>query len=102
MRASNEAAQALYRRFGFAPVGTRAGYYRHPLEDALVLWAHEVDAPLYALRLDEIEGGLDAPVVVEGMATPLRSPTAKHPLVANPPVTEPPVHAHPAEEEPRA
>ena len=37
VRESNEAAQALYRAAGFATVGRRGGYYRHPTEDALVL-----------------------------------------------------------------
>lgn len=68
VRASNQAAQALYRRFGFVPVGTRKGYYRHPDEDALVLWAHEVDTSDFRERLDEIEEGLGAPVVVERLA----------------------------------
>ena len=68
VRASNEAANALYRRFGFQPVGTRKGYYRNPDEDALVLWAHDVDAEQYALRLDRIEGTLDTPLVVERLA----------------------------------
>ena len=36
---SNERAQALYRRFGFAPVGVRKRYYERTGEDALVLWA---------------------------------------------------------------
>lgn len=37
VRASNEAAQALYRDHGFTPAGRRRGYYREPVEDALVL-----------------------------------------------------------------
>jgi ribosomal-protein-alanine N-acetyltransferase len=37
VRESNLAAQALYRAAGFRPAGQRAGYYRNPLEDALVL-----------------------------------------------------------------
>ncbi len=37
VRESNLAAQALYLGAGFRPVGQRAGYYRHPAEDALVL-----------------------------------------------------------------
>jgi ribosomal-protein-alanine N-acetyltransferase len=37
--ASNVRAQALYRRFGFAPVGVRRNYYQRTGEDALVLWA---------------------------------------------------------------
>lgn len=37
VRESNITAQALYVGRGFRPVGQRAGYYRHPKEDALVL-----------------------------------------------------------------
>jgi ribosomal-protein-alanine N-acetyltransferase len=36
---SNQRAQALYARFGFAPVGVRKNYYERVGEDALVLWA---------------------------------------------------------------
>jgi ribosomal-protein-alanine N-acetyltransferase len=38
VRESNQSAQALYLSSGFRPVGQRAGYYRNPREDALVLW----------------------------------------------------------------
>ena len=37
VRESNTAARALYVSRGFATVGRRRGYYRHPVEDALVL-----------------------------------------------------------------
>ncbi|MDX2192368.1 MAG: ribosomal protein S18-alanine N-acetyltransferase [Gemmatimonadales bacterium] len=37
VRASNARAQQLYERAGFARVGRRRGYYRDPVEDALVL-----------------------------------------------------------------
>jgi [ribosomal protein S18]-alanine N-acetyltransferase len=37
VRESNVGAQELYRSLGFRAVGLRAGYYRHPKEDALVL-----------------------------------------------------------------
>ena len=40
---SNDGAQALYRRFGFAPAGVRKDYYVETDEDALVMWAHDVD-----------------------------------------------------------
>lgn len=39
VRASAEPAQALYRRFGFAPAGIRKGYYEQG-EDAVVMWCH--------------------------------------------------------------
>ncbi|MGQ4807571.1 [Ribosomal protein S18]-alanine N-acetyltransferase [Candidatus Entotheonellaceae bacterium PAL068K] len=38
VRVSNTGAQRLYFQLGFAPVGTRPGYYRRPTEDALILW----------------------------------------------------------------
>jgi ribosomal-protein-alanine N-acetyltransferase len=37
VRASNFAAQNLYRRFGFSVAGRRAGYYSSPVEDALTM-----------------------------------------------------------------
>ena len=37
VRRSNGAARALYHRLGFALAGVRRGYYRKPLEDAMVL-----------------------------------------------------------------
>ncbi len=36
---SNERAQRLYWRYGFAPVGVRRRYYERTGEDALVMWA---------------------------------------------------------------
>lgn len=37
VRESNESARALYGAAGFEAIGRRTGYYRHPIEDALVL-----------------------------------------------------------------
>ncbi len=37
VRASNEPAKALYEKLGFAKIGLRKNYYRHPKEDALIL-----------------------------------------------------------------
>jgi ribosomal-protein-alanine N-acetyltransferase len=54
VRASNEPAKALYRRFGFAPAGIRKNYYAEVGEDALIMWAHDIDAPEYAERLAAI------------------------------------------------
>jgi ribosomal-protein-alanine N-acetyltransferase len=38
VRVSNVGAQQMYYRLGFAPLGTRPGYYMRPTEDALILW----------------------------------------------------------------
>jgi ribosomal-protein-alanine N-acetyltransferase len=52
--ANNAAAQTMYRRFGFAPVGVRKNYYPVTGEDALVMWAYDIDTPQYAERLEEL------------------------------------------------
>ena len=39
VRESNAVARRLYRSLGFAEVARRAGYYRRPVEDAVVLRA---------------------------------------------------------------
>lgn len=38
VRASNEAAQSLYGRFGFKESGRRKGYYEDNGEDAIIMW----------------------------------------------------------------
>jgi ribosomal-protein-alanine N-acetyltransferase len=50
VRTSNTAAQALYRNFGFAPVGVRQKYYEN-VEDAIVMWCHDIGEPAYRERL---------------------------------------------------
>ena len=57
VRVSNEAAQALYRRFGMAPVGVRKQYYRD--EDALIMWVHDIDSGAYADRLTTIKATVE-------------------------------------------
>jgi len=52
--ADNDAAQSLYRRFGFAPVAVRKKYYPVTGQDALVMWAYDIDSAAYARRLDEL------------------------------------------------
>ena len=56
VRASSTGAQELYRRFGFAPAGVRKRYYDN-VEDALVMWCHDIDGVAYAARLEQIEAG---------------------------------------------
>ena len=38
VRASNDAAIALYEQFGFESAGVRPGYYHDNKEDALIMW----------------------------------------------------------------
>jgi ribosomal-protein-alanine N-acetyltransferase len=54
VRVSNWGAQRLYGRFGFRPVGVRKGYYQETNEDALVMWADEIDQPEYERLLERI------------------------------------------------
>jgi ribosomal-protein-alanine N-acetyltransferase len=52
VRMSNDPAQALYRKFGFAPVGVRKDYYLN--EDALIMWASGINEDDYQQRLARI------------------------------------------------
>lgn len=55
VRVGNAGAQALYRRFGFCPEGVRRNYYVETNEDALIMWAHDIDTQAYAERLASLE-----------------------------------------------
>ncbi|HYA68948.1 MAG TPA: ribosomal protein S18-alanine N-acetyltransferase [Acidimicrobiales bacterium] len=61
VRTGNTGAQALYAAFGFAPVGVRRNYYPESGEDAIVMWANDIDTEEYARRLDGIESRLRSP-----------------------------------------
>lgn len=65
VRMSNEPAQRLYRAFGFAPAGIRKGYYVESNEDALIMWANDVDTPEYGDRLDRLAAALPGPTTLE-------------------------------------
>jgi ribosomal-protein-alanine N-acetyltransferase len=67
VRMSNDGAQALYRAFGFAPAGVRRGYYIETNEDAMIMWAHDVDQPEYQARLDEIERSMPGVTIVDNL-----------------------------------
>jgi ribosomal-protein-alanine N-acetyltransferase len=58
VRASNAAAQALYRKYGFTVVATRKGYYSDNGEDALVMWAGDLRGDLYQHRLRALREAL--------------------------------------------
>ncbi len=64
VRASNTAARALYSRFGFVPAGVRRKYYEN-VEDAIVMWCHELGSPDHAHRLRAIED--ERRLAVKGM-----------------------------------
>ena len=68
VRVSNQAAQHVYRRFGFAPAGARKAYYADNGEDALVMWAHGVSGADYRLRLGELTASFRPPTVRQGFS----------------------------------
>ena len=64
VRVSNAGAQALYRTFGFRPAGIRRNYYVETNEDALVMWADDIDGPEYRAQLDAIEAEVPGTTIV--------------------------------------
>jgi [ribosomal protein S18]-alanine N-acetyltransferase len=68
VRVSNAPAQAMYRRFGFETAGIRKNYYAETNEDALVMWAYDIDTPAYAERLTAIEAGISGTTVDDTLA----------------------------------
>jgi ribosomal-protein-alanine N-acetyltransferase len=61
VRVANRGAQRLYMQFGFVPVGTRSGYYAETGEDALIMWAYELQSGAFADRLAAQARRLDFP-----------------------------------------
>ena len=66
VRVANKGAQALYRRFGFLPVGVRRNYYQETNEDALVMWADDVNTPGYRRRVDAVEASIPGATFYDG------------------------------------
>ncbi len=64
---TNASAQALYRMFGFRPAGVRKNYYAETNEDALVMWADDVDTSDYNRRLARIERQIPGSTLFEGV-----------------------------------
>lgn len=59
VRVSNEAAQRMYRKFGFEAAGVRKGYYIETNEDALVMVVEDALSTEYRLLLGDIRAELD-------------------------------------------
>jgi ribosomal-protein-alanine N-acetyltransferase len=57
VRATNEGAQRLYSRFGMVAVGVRKHYYRD--DDAVIMWATDIDQADYAARLAGIQADIE-------------------------------------------
>lgn len=59
VRVSNKAAQNLYYQFGFAPAGIRPNYYSGNKEDALIMWAEDIDTTAYHNRIGKIQTSIE-------------------------------------------
>jgi ribosomal-protein-alanine N-acetyltransferase len=66
VRVSNTGAQAMYRRFGFAPAGVRRKYYES-VEDAIVMWCHDIGSDEHQARLALLERSLPGATTWEGI-----------------------------------
>jgi ribosomal-protein-alanine N-acetyltransferase len=66
VRASNGAAQDLYRRFGFVTAGVRRNYYTESNEDALIMWLYELRSPAVAERMTALAQAVPVVVVTGG------------------------------------
>jgi ribosomal-protein-alanine N-acetyltransferase len=54
VREGNRAAQSLYRKYGFREAALRKSYYTDNGENALVMWADEINTPAYQQRLRDL------------------------------------------------
>jgi ribosomal-protein-alanine N-acetyltransferase len=59
VRVSNDPAQSMYEKFGFAAVGVRKGYYIETNEDALVMVVDDARSTEYRLLLQKIREELE-------------------------------------------
>jgi ribosomal-protein-alanine N-acetyltransferase len=59
VRASNEAARALYREYGFYEVGERKRYYSDNREDAIIMSTEDILGDHYTARLVSLAGDLE-------------------------------------------
>jgi ribosomal-protein-alanine N-acetyltransferase len=55
VRASNTLAQALYKKFGFAEVGVRRGYYTDNREDAVIMSTESIKTPSFQARFQGLK-----------------------------------------------
>jgi ribosomal-protein-alanine N-acetyltransferase len=65
VRVTNAGAQALYEQFGFVAAGVRKNYYVETNEDALVMWAENIDRADYRDALAAIEATIPGTTEVD-------------------------------------
>ena len=54
VRAGNQAAQEMYRKFGFEIVGRRERYYKDNHEDAVLMTLHRLPVELYKMKIENV------------------------------------------------
>ncbi len=59
-RVSNQAARALYHRYGFHEVGLRKKYYADNNEDAVIMTTEELESAAYRARFERLEAEIKA------------------------------------------
>lgn len=62
VRRSNQAAQALYKKYGFREIGLRKGYYSDNREDAIVMWTGNLREHDFQRRFAQLRKDLDEDV----------------------------------------
>ena len=55
VRASNTAAQSLYHKYGFTPVGLRHGYYSDNKEDAVLMSVENITSASFQAQLQQLK-----------------------------------------------
>jgi ribosomal-protein-alanine N-acetyltransferase len=65
VRVSNLGAQSMYHHFGLRPAGIRKNYYVETNEDALVMWAEDIDTPEYRDLLRDVERTIPGSTVID-------------------------------------
>ena len=58
-RVSNEAAKALYAKYGFDEVGLRRGYYADNREDAVIMTTGKIASDEYKALFDRLRSGFE-------------------------------------------
>jgi ribosomal-protein-alanine N-acetyltransferase len=67
VRITNTPAQEMYGRFGFVSEGIRKNYYAEIHEDAVVMWARDIDTEAYRQRLETLAAGLATPTLDQAL-----------------------------------
>ena len=58
VRVSNVVAQNLYRKYGFAQVGIRRGYYLDNREDAIIMSTESINSEAFLAQLQQLRESL--------------------------------------------